>query len=222
MVQKVLIIEDDLLLANTLQRVLAHHHFVVTITSKIQSGFGLLENEEFQLVVLDLNLPDGSGFKVLDYLSQYAPAVKVMIISQHQATTDRVEGFERGAADFVSKPCDLREFLSRVERLSRWRLLPKKSQELTINQIRLLPDSGQVFIGQKEIKLRRREFQILEFFAHHQQRVITTEELLLYVWGAHALPVNNTIQVYISKLRKMLGQHLPVETIRGMGYRINR
>jgi len=221
MKQHVLIVEDDLLLANTLQRVLKNHDFSATITTKVETGFSFLETYECQLVVLDLNLPDGSGFRVLEYLTQYAPNIKVLVLSRDHQIKNKITSFEKGAADFVAKPCQLQEFLLRVERLSRWRWLPKQSQALTIKDIQLLPDSGQVFLKGNEIKLRRREFQILECLAHHKQRIITSQELLVYVWGAHSLPVHNTIQVYMSKLRAIFGDDFPIETIRGMGYRIN-
>jgi two-component system response regulator MprA len=216
---RVLVIEDDEQIADVLRRSLrAEGHEVRTAGNGVVA---LLAVEEFvpDLVVLDLGLPRLDGVEVCRRLRAESD-VPILILTARTETGDRVAGLDSGADDYLVKPFERQELLARIRALLR-RRPPRGSASLVVGDLALNPDSREVRRGGREIELTKREFELLEYLARNQKLVVSRERLLEEVWGYDPLEETNTIDVFISNLRRKLeagGEPRLLHTKRGAGY----
>jgi two-component system response regulator MprA len=216
---RVLVIEDDEQIADVLRRSLrAEGHGVRTAGDGVVA---LLAVEEFvpDLVVLDLGLPRLDGVEVCRRLRAESD-VPILILTARTETGDRVAGLDSGADDYLVKPFERQELLARIRALLR-RRPPRGSASLVVGDLALNPDSREVRRGGREIELTKREFELLEYLARNQKLVVSRERLLEEVWGYDPLEETNTIDVFISNLRRKLeagGEPRLLHTKRGAGY----
>jgi two-component system, OmpR family, response regulator MprA len=177
--------------------------------------------EEFipDLVVLDLGLPKLDGVEVLRRLRAESD-VPILILTARTETEDRVEGLDTGADDYLVKPFERQELLARMRALMR-RRPPRGSASLTVGDLRLNPDTREVARSDRTIDLTNREFELLEYLMRNQRLVISRERLLEDVWDYDPTALTNTIDVFISNLRRKLeagGEPRLLHTKRGAGY----
>ena len=214
-----LVVEDDEAIADVLRRSLrAEGHEVQSAADGVEA---LAQAEQFvpDLVILDLGLPRLDGTEVLKRLRDEGD-VPILILTARTETEDRVEGLDAGADDYLPKPFEREELLARTRALLR-RRPPRGSASLAVGDLLLNPDSREVTRGGREIELTNREFELLQYLAENQKLVVSRERLLEDVWGYDPFEQTNTIDVFISNLRRKLeegGEPRMLHTKRGAGY----
>ena len=216
---RVLVVEDDEAIADVLRRSLrAEGHEVQSAGDGVEA---LSAAEQFvpDLVILDLGLPRLDGTEVLKRLRAEGD-VPILILTARTETEDRVEGLDSGADDYLPKPFEREELLARTRALLR-RRPPRGSASIVVGDLLLNPDSREVKRGDREIELTNREFELLQYLAENQKLVVSRERLLEDVWGYDPFEQTNTIDVFISNLRRKLeagGEPRLLHTKRGAGY----
>ncbi|PJE62324.1 DNA-binding response regulator [Candidatus Roizmanbacteria bacterium CG10_big_fil_rev_8_21_14_0_10_39_6] len=223
---KVLIIEDDQTLAKNLRQVLTKDGFAVDVSSTREDGLAQTEINEYDCVVLDINLParaglpDGSGFDLLADLRKAENKTPVIIVTARGQVEDRIKGLNLGADDYVPKPADSNELTARIRAVIR-----RNSQSalpiLTIGDLVVKPAEHVAAFGKNTLDLTAKEFAVLEYLAQHNGQIITRTMLMEHIWGSDFETFSNVIDVYIRNLRRKLEKHSKVnliETIRGKGY----
>ncbi len=216
---RVLVVEDDEDIADVLRRSLRQEgHEVRSATGGADA---LRQAVEFvpDLVVLDLGLPDIDGVEVCRRLRSDGD-VPILILTARTDTEDRVEGLDAGADDYLAKPFEREELLARMRALLR-RRPPRGAASLTVGDLVLNPGTREVTRGERTLDLTNREFELLEFLMRNERLVISRERLLEEVWGYDPTSMTNTIDVFISNLRRKLeegGEDRILHTKRGAGY----
>ncbi len=216
---RVLVIEDDAEIADVLRRSLRNEGHEVRTAGDGPEGLSTAEDFHPDLVILDLGLPGMDGLEVCRRLRQSGD-VPILMLTARSETEDRVTGLDSGADDYLVKPFERRELLARIRALLR-RHPPRGSASLAVADLRLNPDTREVSRGEREIELTNREFELLEYLMRNQRLVISREQLLDDVWGYDPMAETNTIDVFISNLRRKLeggGESRLLHTKRGAGY----
>ncbi|MDP9189935.1 MAG: response regulator transcription factor [Actinomycetota bacterium] len=217
---RVLVVEDDEAIADVLRRSLrAEGHDVRSAADGVEA---LRATEEFtpDLILLDLGLPRLDGIEVLKRVRAENSDVPILILTARTETDDRVAGLDSGADDYLPKPFEREELLARTRALLR-RRPPRGSAAVVVGDLLLNPDTREAKRGEREIELTNREFELLEYLAHNQKLVVSRERLLEDVWGYDPFEQTNTIDVFISNVRRKLeagGEPRMLHTKRGAGY----
>jgi two-component system, OmpR family, response regulator MprA len=216
---RVLVIEDDVEIADVLRRFLRQEGHEVR--TAVDGEEALPAAGEFvpDLVILDLGLPGMDGVEVCRRLRADGD-VPILILTARAELEDRVEGLDSGADDYLVKPFERQELLARIRTLLR-RRPPRGSASLTVGDLSLNPDTREVTRGDRRIELTNREFELLEYLMRNERLVISRERLLDEVWGYDPMAMTNTIDVFISNLRRKLeadGEPRILHTKRGAGY----
>ena len=215
---RILIIEDEARITSFLEKGLRSNGFTTSVASTGGDGLALARTGEFDLVILDIGLPDTDGFMVLEELRSRDRALPVIILTARDDVTDTVQGLEGGADDYVTKPFRFEELLARIKARLREDRRPE-STVLEAGEAKLNLKTRRVMRGDKAIELSAREFALAELFFRHPGQVLSREQLLSSVWGYDYDPGSNIVDVYVGYLRKKIGDDL-IKTVRGMGYRL--
>jgi two-component system response regulator MprA len=216
---RVLVVEDDEAIADVLRRSLRAEGHEVQSAGDGAEALTVAERFSPDLVILDLGLPRLDGIEVLKRLRADGD-VPVLILTARTETDDRVEGLDSGADDYLPKPFERAELLARIRALLR-RRPPRGSASIVVGDLQLNADTREVKRGEREIELTNREFELLEYLAQNQKLVVSRERLLEDVWGYDPFEQTNTIDVFISNLRRKLeagGEPRMLQTKRGAGY----
>ena len=216
---RVLVIEDDEDIAQALQRSLRMEGYEVR--AAVDGHSALEQGHSFapDLVILDLGLPGIDGLEVARML-RADDDVPILILTARDALESRVEGLDAGADDYLVKPFERQELLARMRALLR-RRPPRGMAPLRVGDLSLNPDTHEVARGGREIDLTQREFELLEYLMRNERLVVSRERLLEEVWGYDPMAMTNTIDVFISNLRRKLesgGEPRVLHTKRGAGY----
>lgn len=217
----ILIIEDETRIAAFVAKGLKSAGFTSHATASGVEGAALAVHGGFDLVVLDVGLPDIDGFEVLERIRGQGVAVPVILLTARSSVADRVAGLEGGADDYMPKPFSFEELLARI----RLRLRTDTGQsagdptQLTHNGLTLDLRTRRATVGAKSVDLSAREFALAETFLRNPGQVLSREQLLSNVWGFDFDPGSNVVDVYVRYLRGKLGKER-FETVRGMGYRL--
>jgi DNA-binding response OmpR family regulator len=216
---RVLVVEDDEEIADVLRRSLRNEGYEVRTSSDgveaLDAAIGFVPD----LVVLDLGLPRLDGVEVCRRLRADSD-VPILILTARTETDDRVGGLDSGADDYLVKPFERKELLARIRALLR-RRPPRGSASLQVGDLTLNPDTREVRRGKREVELTNREFELLEYLMRNERLVVSRERLLDEVWGYDPMAATNTIDVFISNLRRKLeaGREARLlHTKRGAGY----
>ena len=216
---RVLVVEDDHDIADVLRRSLRIEGYDVRVAG---DGVGALDEAtvfEPDAVVLDLGLPRLDGVEVCRQLRADGD-VPILILTARDALDARVEGLDSGADDYLVKPFERQELLARLRALLR-RRPPRGSAFLTVGDLRLNPDTREVARGERAIDLTTREFELLEYLMRNERLVVSRDALLEEVWGYAPFSETNTVDVFVSNLRRKLesgGEPRLLHTVRGAGY----
>jgi two-component system, OmpR family, response regulator MprA len=216
---RVLVVEDDEAIADVLRRTLRQEGHEVRSAADGVEGLAIAEEFVPDLVILDLGLPKLDGAEVLRRLRAESD-VPILILTARSELEDRVDGLDSGADDYLVKPFERKELLARLRALIR-RRPPRGSASLAVGDLRLNPDTREVHRGDREIELTNREFELLEYLMRNERLVVSRERLLEEVWGYDPMAMTNTIDVFISNLRRKLeagGESRLLHTRRGAGY----
>lgn len=221
---KILIVEDEKILNNTINKSLKDAGYEVESAFDGFDAMEMIEIESYDLIVLDLNLPNMDGMEILKNLRKEDVETKVLILSARSQIQDKVEGLDAGANDFLQKPFHLDELKARVRSLTRRNFI-QNNTELSFDKIKFDSKNRTIFIDDKELKLTRKEAGILEYLLLNQGRPVSQEELIDHVWDSSVDLLSNSIRVHISALRKKLKQELgydPIENRIGIGYLLRK
>jgi DNA-binding response OmpR family regulator len=216
---RVLVVEDDAEITDALRRSLRHEGYQVRTAGDGVTALDAAAEFIPDLVVLDLGLPRLDGIEVCRQLRADGD-VPILILTARTETDDRVTGLDSGADDYLMKPFERQEFLARIRALLR-RRPPRGSAALAVGDLRLNPDTREVHRGDREIELTNREFELLEYLMRNERLVVSRQRLLDEVWGYDPMAATNTIDVFISNLRRKLeASEEPrlLHTKRGAGY----
>ena len=221
---KILIVEDEKILNNTINKSLKDAGYEVESAFDGFDAMEMIEIESYDLIVLDLNLPNMDGMEILKNLRKEDVETKVLILSARSQIQDKVEGLDAGANDFLQKPFHLDELKARIRSLTRRNFI-QNNTELSFDKIKFDSKNRTIFIDDKELKLTRKESGILEYLLLNQGRPVSQEELIDHVWDSSVDLLSNSIRVHISALRKKLKQELgydPIENRIGIGYLLRK
>jgi two-component system, OmpR family, response regulator MprA len=216
---RVLVVEDDDEIADVLRRSLRNEGYEVRTSADGVDALDVAAGFAPDLVVLDLGLPRMDGVEVCRQLRADSD-VPILMLTARAETEDRVGGLDSGADDYLVKPFERKELLARIRALLR-RRPPRGSASLEVGDLSLNPDTREVRRGDREIELTNREFELLEYLMHNERLVVSRERLLDEVWGYDPMAATNTIDVFISNLRRKLeaGEETRLlHTKRGAGY----
>lgn len=221
---EILIVEDEPAIADFLERGLAREGFAVRTVADGAEGERLALDHAFDLVVLDRMLPGRDGLEVLAAIRRGKPSLPVIVLTARTAVADRVEGLDRGATDYVTKPFSFEELAARVRAHLR-RAESEAGTTLEAGDIRLDLVERRAERGGLTVELPKREAELLAYLMRHAGRVCTHDEILAAVWGYDHNPGTNIVQVYIRYLRRKLGRPgspAPIETVRAVGYKLSK
>ena len=221
---KILIVEDEPALRELIQRSLEKERYVVEVAADFNSALRKIEDYDYDCVLLDIMLPDGSGLDLLEKLKAMHKRENVIIISAKDSLEDKVLGLELGADDYLPKPFHLAELNARIKSVIR-RQHHDGEIDICLGNIRILPDKYQVLINDREVELNRKEYDILLYFINRPGRLVNKNTLAESVWGDHIDQVDNFDFIYaqIKNLRKKLkdaGATAVIKAVYGFGYKM--
>ncbi|MEG1314964.1 MAG: response regulator transcription factor [Anaerovoracaceae bacterium] len=217
---RILIVEDELDLQEAIAEGLRIDGYAVDVCSDGADAYELLYVENYDLVVLDLNLPTMDGLEVLSKIRHEKPQLKILILSARSTIDDKVTGLDMGANDYLPKPFDFAELEARIRSLLRCNST-SVSNTLWFSGIKVDLSKRTAYENDQPLTLTKKEFAILEYFLLNQDKIVSAEELIDHVWDANADSFSGAIRVHISSLRKKLKCVLnydPIETKIGEGY----
>jgi two-component system, OmpR family, copper resistance phosphate regulon response regulator CusR len=221
---RILLVEDEVKLAGSLKKALEAMAYTVDVAFDGLEGYEAAGVEEYDLIMLDWNLPSLSGVDVCRKLREEGVAIPIIMLTARDALSDKITGLDQGADDYIIKPFALEELLARIRSLLRRQTTPSQV-DLQIADLKLDPNSRLVTRDGKEIKLSAKEYAMVEYFLRNPNQIISKSSLLDHVWGNEVDPFSNVIDVYIGYLRRKIDKAFPkkpplVHTIKGLGYRI--
>lgn len=224
---KLLLIEDEVELAATLHRGLAQEGYKVTLATDGGTGLELATSLAFDFILLDVNLPDMSGFEVCAALREASLETPVIMVTARDDVADRIRGLKGGADDYLPKPFAFEELLARMDAVKRRIERPQVTLvqadgSLTVGDLHFDPRTMTLTRSGAPVQLTVKEMGVLRLLMESPGRVISRSEILRAVWGIEDDPLTNIVEVYLSRLRRKLHALGPpiVENVRGFGYRL--
>lgn len=222
---RVLIVEDEVRLASTLQDLLELNGYTADICHDGEAGLDNALSGIYDVMLLDVMLPRLDGFTVLRRLRESGNAIPVLMLTARSEVSDRVEGLDRGADYYLTKPFEPRELLACIRALTRRQPELRSTDLLEFGDLSLDKSAFTLTCGERSVRLSRKEFDLMELLMLNRDIVLTKETLLLKIWGYESSADDNNVEVYISFLRKKL-EHLhstvKIRTIRMVGYLLER
>jgi len=215
---RLLVVEDDPDLNRQLAAALTEAGYVVDRAFDGEEGHYLGESEPYDAVILDIGLPKMDGISVLEAWRRAGRAMPVLILTARDRWSDKVQGFDAGADDYVAKPFQMEEVLARLRALIR-RAAGHASAVLECGSLRVDTRGGRVTVAGATVKLTAQEFRLLSYLMHHQGKVVSRTELTEHIYGQDFDRDSNTIEVFVGRLRRKLGADF-IATVRGLGYRL--
>ncbi len=218
---KILVIEDEKLIADILKKGLEYHRFIVDVAYNGKDGYALTQQFEYDVIILDLMLPDISGEEICKKIRQDKNSVYILMLTAKKQPEDIVSGLNYGADDYLTKPFEFSVLLARIRALLR-RTSKKKENMLEVLDIKLFIDQEKVMVDSKEIELTKKEFMILEYLLRNKGQLLSRNQILEHAWDRNVDIFTNIVNTHIKNLRRKLGKSGDIiETVYGSGYRIN-
>jgi two-component system OmpR family response regulator len=215
---RILVVEDDPDLSRQLKQALGDAGYAVDHAPDGEEGLYLGENEPYDAIVLDLGLPKIDGVSVLEQWRRANITTPVLILTARAAWSEKVSGFDAGADDYLTKPFHTEELLARLRALLR-RAAGHAAPSLSCGGLRLDPRAARASVNGEPLRLTSLEYRLLHYLMMHQGRVIGRSELVEHLYDQDFDRDSNTIEVFVGRLRKKIGQDR-IETVRGLGYRL--
>ena len=215
---RILIAEDEVVLADQLSRALQEAGYAVDVSADGERAEFLGRTEGYDAVILDLGLPKMDGLTVLRQWRDAGIGTPVLVLTARGAWHEKVQGIDSGADDYVAKPFQIEEVLARLRGLIR-RASGQVTPELRCGKVVLDPRASRVTVDGLPVKLTSHEFRVLSYLMHHRGRIVSQGELTEHIYSQGFDRDSNTVEVFIARLRRKLGGSV-IETVRGMGYRV--
>lgn len=218
---RILIVEDNQVIAQGLQQILSEQGFAADVIHQGGAAQFALKSQHFDLLILDLGLPDCDGLQILKTLRQQSHSIPVLIVSARDKLDQRILGLNEGADDYLCKPFELDEVIARVHALLR------RSASRVVNQIEhgaLILDVGSrtVTFHGEDVVLNRRELNVLECLLSNVERVVSKQQIVQKIASFDDELSDNAIETYVSRLRKKFVPDLHIRTVRGLGYMLEK
>src|SRR5271169_4589279 len=213
---RLLVVEDDRDLNRQVSAALEAAGYAVDRAFDGEEGWFRGDTEPYDAVVLDIGLPKRDGVSVLESWRKTGRGMPVLILTARDRWSDKVEGFDAGADDYVSKPFHMEEVLARLRALLR-RAAGHATNELVVGPVRLDARAGRVSVGGAPIRLTSHEYRLLSYLMHHAGRIVSRGEIVEHLYEQDFDRDSNTIEVFVGRLRKKLGVDI-IQTARGLGY----
>ena len=215
---RVLVVEDDANLNRQIKEALTDAGYAVDVAFDGEDGHFLGDTEPYDAVVLDIGLPQMDGLSVLEEWRRAGKTMPVLLLTARDRWSDKVQGIDAGADDYVAKPFHMEEILARIRALVR-RAAGHASNEITAGSVRLDVKAGKVTVDGQSIKLTSHELRLLSYVMHHKGKVVSRTELTEHLYDQDFDRDSNTIEVFVGRLRKKLPEEC-IQTVRGLGYQI--
>ncbi|MEO8758961.1 MAG: response regulator transcription factor [Devosia sp.] len=215
---RILVVEDDTNLNRQIKDALTEGGYAVDVAFDGEEGHYLGETEPYDAVVLDIGLPQMDGLSVLEGWRRAGKAMPVLLLTARDRWSDKVQGIDAGADDYLAKPFHMEELLARLRALVR-RAAGHSSNEITAGPVRLDVKAGKVTVDGQAIKLTSHELRLLSYLMHHKGKVVSRTELTEHLYDQDFDRDSNTIEVFVGRLRKKLPEEC-IQTVRGLGYQI--
>lgn len=216
---KILLLEDDTMIASGLIYALTNEGYDVIHCPNVALALRETNTQAFELAILDMQLPDGNGFEISRKLKTMGTPIIFLTIVDDE--TQIVKAFEEGADDYVTKPFRIRELLARVKRTLQ-KQQGMAQEVIRVGETMIYPESGKVYVKEKQIELTALEYRLLLIFATNRSKLLPRTLILEKIWDVDGSFVeDNTLTVYVKRLREKLGDAIHIETVRGMGYRVD-
>lgn len=221
---KILIVEDEQALRETLKQFLEKENFTVETASDYREGLMKISDYEYDCLLLDITLPDGNGLKLLEELKRADKPTPVIILSAKDSTDDKIHGLDLGADDYLVKPFDLAELFARIKSVTR-RKLQDGNRWISYKNVMVNPEDREVKIGGEEVQLNRKEFDMLYYFISRPEKIFQRTTLAESIWGVHADNADSLDFIYsqVKNLRRKLKQHgaeADIQAVYGIGYKL--
>lgn len=222
---RILVVEDEHRIANSIKKGLELERYAVDVVYTGLDGYDLASTEDYDVIILDLMLPGIDGLKICHDLRQNNIHTPILILTAKSQVENKIEGLDRGADDYLTKPFSFEELLARVRALLR---RPKTSLNtvLSFNGLELDPQSFTVTRDGRPLNLSQKEFSLLEYLLRHPRLVVTKEQIIAHVWDYDTNILPNTVEVYIRNLRLKIDRPFKqpplIHTVRGFGYKLDQ
>ena len=218
---RILLVEDDTMIASGILYALETEGYETNHATGIKDAGNLIEQYNFDLAIIDMQLPDGTGFDVSEIFQNTATSVIFLTVVDDENTI--VRAFDEGAEDYIVKPFRIRELLARVRRILSANIKNgEKDNIIYMGHAAIHTDEAKVYVNDKSIELTALEYRLLLIFASNKGILLTRQQILDKIWDADGNFVeDNTLTVYVKRLREKLGEAIHIETVRGMGYRVD-
>ena len=218
---RILLLEGDTMIASGILYALETEGYETNHAAGIKDAGNLIEHYNFDLAIIDMQLPDGTGFDVSEIFKNTATSVIFLTVVDDENTI--VRAFDEGAQDYIVKPFRIRELLARVRRILSANIKNgEKDNIIYIGHAAIHTDEAKVYVNDKSIELTALEYRLLLIFASNKGILLTRQQILDKIWDADGNFVeDNTLTVYVKRLREKLGEAIHIETVRGMGYRVD-
>lgn len=200
---RILVVEDEHRVANSIKKGLQQEKYAVDVSYDGQNGFDLASTEDYDLIILDLMLPEIDGLTICKKLREQKIHTPILILTAKSQIEDKVTGLDTGADDYLTKPFSFEELLARI------RALIRRPKTVTADILDL-----------ERFGFSKKEYSLMEYFLRNPNKILSKEQIIAHVWNYDADILPNTVEVYIKKLRKKIGSDLAIETVRGFGYRL--
>lgn len=224
---KILLVDDEIELANMIKEYLLNEGFDVHVEHTLEEGKDFFDSNSFSAVILDINLPDGSGLDLCKYIRDKSD-IPIIMLSARSGDVDKIMGFGLGSDDYITKPFSASVLSARIRaHINRYnRLLNNKDEHKKIKKFKDLvinEEAYEVFLNNKKLSFTAKEFQILNYLSDYPNRVFTREQLFNHVWGYDDYGDINTVTVHIRKIREKIESNskkpIYITTIWGVGYK---
>lgn len=217
--KKILILEDDIMIASGVTYALEAEGYETIHATDVRSAIEIIDKTTFDLAILDMQLPDGNGFEVSKKLMvQGTPVIFLTVVDDE---SNIVKAFDEGADDYVVKPFRIRELIARVKRTLE-NHSSGSADVIELGSVKIDVKGGKVFVHGKQVELTALEYRLLLIFANNKGNILTRAQILEKIWDVDGNFVeDNTLTVYVKRLREKLGDAICIETVRGIGYRVD-
>ena len=220
---RVLLVEDEVSLSAALAKLLKKNKIKADVANDGASGKQMADRDIYDVIVLDIMLPEVDGLTVLKHIRQTGKKVPVLLLTAKDSTQDKVKGLNMGADDYVVKPFETDELIARIRALGRRAGEQYADNVIQYADLVLDTTSGELSIGTKKVRLTAKESQMLELFILNPEQTIAKKALLERIWGNDGKAAENSVEIYVHYLRKKLsGAKVTIKTLRGMGYVLKR
>jgi DNA-binding response OmpR family regulator len=222
---KLLIIEDDVELLRSMLLYFDAFGYHLDRAKTVADAIWELDRHKYDCVVLDINLPDGSGLDILRKMKRTKIKTGILILSANDSIEDKLDGLELGADDYLTKPFHLAELNARIKSIVR-RNTAEGNNEIQINELKIDISANEVYINEQQLKLTKKEFELLLFLATNRNRVVTKQTISDYIWGGYMEHTESSDMIYahLKNLRKKISQAEGsdyIKTVHGIGYKFS-